>query len=161
MTRECKLLRYECKEDAIQGDFCIFHDQNYLTHPKNGQTNAENLKGELIKKIEKCISSNEPLVCVGYRLPDFTFKDFGVPVNFLKATFMGVIDFRAAEFTQKANFTEAKFAAKADFTGAKFMEKAFFSGVEFMEEADFTEAEFTEAYFSDANFAKEAYFISS
>jgi uncharacterized protein YjbI with pentapeptide repeats len=151
------LVQYECdalEEDILESGLCIFHDQKYLTDPKNRKVNALNLKRKLAEKVKKNISGNEPLICIGYRLPVISFEHR----RFDKSVY-----FSGARFTKEANFSRAQFIERADFSKAQFTERAYFPEAQFTKEADFSEAQFTkEAYFSGAQsgaqFTKEAYF---
>jgi len=80
-------------------------------------------------KVDRAISNNEPLLCIGYQLPDFSLSDliynweFTKPVYFSGSQFLGKTDFSGAKF-KEANFYQAKFQ-EADFSGANFLKANF------------------------------------
>jgi hypothetical protein len=56
------------------------------------------------QKVNHAISNNEPLLCIGFQLHDFSLsdlsisKEFTIPVYFSGSDFFGYADFGAANF---------------------------------------------------------------
>jgi hypothetical protein len=79
----------------LASGFCIFHDNHYL----QDKTNYEEHKGKVMErlkhKVDRAISNNEPLLCIGYQLPGFSLSDliynweFTKPVYFSGSQFLG------------------------------------------------------------------------
>lgn len=85
---------YECEEKNVENiqasGLCIFHDEKYLTDPKNKESNEQHLKKKLAEKMDS-ISGNESLTCIGYHLPDFSYENRRIDksVNFSETVFIG------------------------------------------------------------------------
>lgn len=98
---------YVCAEpeENIESELCLIHDENYLKDPKNRKATEQNLKRKLSEKLAKA----EPLICIGYRLPSFSFAEihFDKSVDFRGAVFMGLTSFYEAQFTEQVSFTGA------------------------------------------------------
>jgi uncharacterized protein YjbI with pentapeptide repeats len=150
-------VQYVCREpEENNSGQCIFHDENYLKDPKN-KAAKQNVANRLTEKIK----TSEPLICIGYHLIDFSFKQlrFRESVDFSDTVFYGPVDFSESIFGHAA-FTFAQFTEKADFSGAKF-KRAGFSFTQFKKEADFSGAQFENANFSHAKFTQEVNFMGS
>jgi hypothetical protein len=111
-------------EEPASG-FCIFHDKDYLHDKTNYEEHKRKVRDRLEHKVNHAISNNEPLLCIGFQLPDFSLLDLGV----------------SKEFTKPVYFNGSQFFGKADFSGANFKQ-----------EVNFISANFQEASFSTANF---------
>ena len=87
--KETKL--FECRENAVNNNFCIFHDDKY-------DNNDETLH-QLINKIKTSSNKNEKLFCIGYHIPKITIQEsFSKPVYFTKAIFKEKADFSGSKF---------------------------------------------------------------
>ena len=71
--------------------YCIFHNKDYLndrTHPENKKTVLEKIDDA----VNKSISENESLFCIGYYLPEVRLnKKFKQFVYFSDATFSATV----------------------------------------------------------------------
>jgi uncharacterized protein YjbI with pentapeptide repeats len=99
-------------------------------------------------KVNHAISNNDPLLCIGFQLPDFSLsdlsmaKEFTKPVYFSGSHFFGKADFSGAKFQQRAQFYKANFQREAFFQVANFGGKAFFNRAKFQREANFYKSNF-------------------
>jgi hypothetical protein len=162
---------FNCQEEEpLASGLCIFHDKDYLQDRTNYEEHKMKVLDRLKHKVNHAISNNEPLLCIGFQLPDFSLSDLSIiskeftkPVyfngsqffgkaSFSKANFQGKASFPLAKFQGRAWFSEANFQLRADFSRAKFEGEAFFYGAKFEGEADFHETSFEEAYFSTTEF---------
>jgi uncharacterized protein YjbI with pentapeptide repeats len=86
------------------------------------------------QKVNHAISNNEPLLCIGFQLHDFSLSDLSIgkefikPVYFSGSDFFGYADFGAATFQGEAFFNGAKFQGVANFNNSEFYRKTYFSG---------------------------------
>jgi hypothetical protein len=116
------------------------------------------------QKVNHAISNNEPLLCIGFQLPDFSLSDLSIrkeftkPVYFNGSQFFGIAEFARANFEGGASFGEAKFKGGADFLLANFQGFAFFSYANFQGRASFDKANFEEANFWNSEFYSKTYF---
>jgi len=128
------MVNFSCQEDPLVSDFCIFHDKDYLQDKTNYEEHKRNVLNRLKRKVNHAISNSEPLLCIGFQLPDFslsdlsTSKEFTKPVYFSRAEFHGGASFIHANFQGEAEFSTAKFQGKADFYNSEFYRKTYFSG---------------------------------
>ena len=123
---------YNCDskdEDILDSGWCIFHDENYLQDKSNNyKEHEQKVRDRLEAKVRNSIDKNEPLLCIGYHLPDFTINgNFTKPVYFMECEFRGKADFYEATFSAEANFTSAKFQGVTDFNKAPFFDRTYFS----------------------------------
>jgi uncharacterized protein YjbI with pentapeptide repeats len=85
------------------------------------------------QKVNHAISNNEPLLCIGFQLHDFSLSDLSIgkefikPVYFSGSDFFGYADFGAANFQGEAFFNGAKFQGVANFNNSEFYRKTYFS----------------------------------
>jgi uncharacterized protein YjbI with pentapeptide repeats len=104
-----------CPELPLISGRCIFHDKDYLQDKTNNEEHKRNILDRLKRKVNNAISNNEPLLCIGFQLQNFSFSDLSIskeytkPVYFWGSQFFGKVDFREAKFRGGANFSEAKF----------------------------------------------------
>jgi uncharacterized protein YjbI with pentapeptide repeats len=76
----------------------------------------------LKQKVNHAISHNEPLLCIGFQLSDFSLSDLNIrkeftkPVHFSAANLQGGVLFNKANFQLRPDFNIANFEGKADFT---------------------------------------------
>jgi hypothetical protein len=91
-----KVAIFYCQEeDILPSGFCIFHDKDYLQDKTNSEDHKMKVLDRLKHKVNHAISNNEPLLCIGFQLPDFSLsdisisKEFTVPVYFSAANFQG------------------------------------------------------------------------
>jgi Pentapeptide repeats (9 copies) len=103
---------FSCGLESLNNDmYCIFHSKDYLndrTHPENKKMVLEKLDDV----VNKSISENESLFCIGYCLPEVRLnKKFKQFVYFSDATFSGEADFSDATFSGEADFSDATFSA--------------------------------------------------
>jgi hypothetical protein len=129
-----KIVKICCDdEQPLASGFCIFHDKDYLQDKTNYGDNKRKLLERLKHKVNHAISNNEPLLCIGFQLHDFSLSDLSISENFIKPAY----------------FSGSQFFWKADFTGAKFQGSACFSEAYFQVQADFSNSEFyLKTYFS-------------
>ena len=113
-------------EEALVSGHCIFHDKDYLQDNTNNEEHKRKVLDRLKHKVNYTISNNEPLLCIGFQLPDFSLSDLSII---------------SKEFTKPVYFNGSQFFGKADFSGANFKQ-----------EVNFISANFQEASFSTANF---------
>jgi uncharacterized protein YjbI with pentapeptide repeats len=132
-------------EEPASG-FCIFHDKDYLHDKTNYEEHKRKVRDRLKHKVNHAISNNEPLLCIGFQLPDFSLSDLGVskkeftkPVYFNGSQFFGKVDFSDANFPVRiAIFSSTHFEGKADFHGANFKGEALFDHSEFYGKTHFS-----------------------
>jgi len=149
---------FKCTESASIDGLCVFHGKTL--HEKE-------ILNRLKEKIETQ-SNNEPLFCIGFKIPNLNFFDsISAPVYFTRSTFTKAdfsgakfkkIDFSGANF-QNVNFSDVKFEI-ADFLGAKFTNTADFSNSEFEIRVNFSESSFNDVSFKKSKLNK-AQFIGT
>ena len=136
---------FDCNDkEPLASGFCIFHDKDYLHDKINNEEHKSKILGRLKHKVNQAISNKEPLLCIGFLLPEFNLSDLSSNKVFTKSVY-----FSGSKFFGRANFVGANFQGKSDFSKAEF------------EVADFVEAKFHEAYFSKAEFQEKTNFGSS
>jgi hypothetical protein len=96
-------------------------------------------------KVNHAISNNEPLLCIGFQLPDFSLSDLGII---------------SKEFTIPVYFNGSQFFGKADFYHLNFKKEVNFDSANF-QEVSFNVANFQGRAFFRANFQRDAYFIKT
>jgi hypothetical protein len=85
---------FDCNEEPLASGFCIFHDKDYLEDKTNPDLPRRKLVESLECKVNQAKSRNEPLVCIGYLLPEIKISEtFSNNVFFQDATFHGKADF--------------------------------------------------------------------
>ena len=130
--------KFKCKEEVEEQEgeevvedllasrrLCIFHDKDYLQDKTNYEEHKRQVLERLKHKVNHAISYNEPLLCIGFQLPDFSLSallDFGI----------------SKEFTKPVYFSEANFQAAVDFSGSttNFQSRANFDVANFQEEEE-------------------------
>ncbi len=86
------------------------------------------------RKVNHALSNNEPLLCIGFQLPEFSLsnlsnsKEFTKPVYFSYSNFSGVAVLSKTKFEGKADFFYASFQGEALFDHSEFYRKTYFSG---------------------------------
>jgi hypothetical protein len=88
-------------------------------------------------KVNHAISNNEPLLCIGFQLPEFTLSDLSISKDFTKPVY-----FSDSKFFGRAFFDGAIFEGEADFSFATFKDKTIFDAANFQAEANFFISEF-------------------
>jgi hypothetical protein len=71
-----KKVDFYCDEEPLASGFCIFHDKDYLQDKTNNEEHKRVVLDRLKRKVKHAISNNEPLLCLGFQLPDFNLSDF-------------------------------------------------------------------------------------
>ena len=66
---------------------CIFHDKDYLQDKTASEEHKGNVLNRLKRKVNHAISDNEPLLCIGFQPPDFTFSDLSNSKEFTKPVY--------------------------------------------------------------------------
>ena len=105
------LIHFCCPEQALASGFCIFHDKDYLQNKTNNEHKRKVLD-RLKYKVNHAISNNEPLLCIGFYLPDFSLSDlsiskkFTIPVYFGESRFFGKGFFIVDKFQRTASSIE-------------------------------------------------------
>jgi hypothetical protein len=108
---------FDCQEESLASGFCIFHDKDYLLQDKtNYEEHKRNVLDRLKHKVNHAISNNEPLLCIGFQLPEFRLSD----LNIISKEFTKSVYFSTAHFQGQAYFNGAYFQGKASFSYAKF-----------------------------------------
>jgi hypothetical protein len=86
-----KQVNFHCdeeEEDPLDPGFCTFHHNNYCLLDK---TNYEEHKRQVLErlkhKVNHAISYNEPLLCIGFQLPDFNLSDLSNSKEFTKSVY--------------------------------------------------------------------------
>jgi uncharacterized protein YjbI with pentapeptide repeats len=117
------------EEEPLASGFCIFHDKDYLLQDKtsNNEEHKRKVLDRLKHKVNHAISNNEPLLCIGFQLPEFSLSDLGI----ISKEFTIPVYFSRANFQQEANFSGAKFQRKANFIEVNFQQEAFFQAANF------------------------------
>jgi hypothetical protein len=93
-------------EEPLASDFCIFQDKNYLHYSNYLSSFHKEHKtavlGRLKRKVNHAISNNEPLLCIGFGLPDFSLSDLSISKEFSKPVY-----FSGTKFKGGVSFSEA------------------------------------------------------
>ena len=147
---------FNCQELPLVSGFCIFHDKDYLQDKTNNDEHKRTVLNRLKRKVKHAISDNEPLLCIGFQLPDSSLSDLGIiskeftkPVYFSRSQFFGKANFSGANFQGETSFNNTNFQGEADFSGANFK-----GGVHFYE----TNFKTGEAEFHGCGFYDRTYF---
>jgi hypothetical protein len=70
---------FYCQELPLASGLCIFHDKDYLLQDKtNNEEHKRKVLDRLKHKVNHAISFNEPLLCIGFHLPEFSLSDLGI-----------------------------------------------------------------------------------
>ena len=103
-----KWVDFKCQEEVeepLASRFRIFHDNNYCLREKtNHEKHQRKVLDRMKHKVNYAISNNEPLLCIGFQLHDFSLSDLSIgkeftkPVYFSGSDFFGYADFGAASF---------------------------------------------------------------
>jgi Pentapeptide repeats (9 copies) len=126
---------FYCDEEPLASGFCIFHDKDYLHDKINNEEHKRKLVDRLKYKLNRA-GSNKPILCIGFKLPDFSLSALSVTKEFIKPVY-----FSGSQFFGKAQFSEAKFEGIAYFNGAKF-EEVNFTKTNFYRLATFVDSDF-------------------
>jgi hypothetical protein len=102
------LVDFDCDEESLASGLCIFHDKDYLQDKTNNEEHKRKVLDRLKQKIDQAIFYDEPLLCIGFRLPDFSLSDLGI----------------SKEFTKPVYFGESRFFGKGFFIVDKFQRTA-------------------------------------
>ena len=102
------MVDFKCPEQVgvpLASCFCIFHHNNYCLRDKtNHEKHQRKVLDRLKQKVNHAIFYNEPLLCIGFQLHDFSLSDLSIgkefikPVYFSGSDFFGYADFGAANF---------------------------------------------------------------
>jgi hypothetical protein len=66
-----KNVDFDCpEEEPLASGFCIFHDKDYLQDKTNNEEHKRKVLNRLERKVNHAISNNEPLLCIGFQLPN-------------------------------------------------------------------------------------------
>jgi hypothetical protein len=137
---------FNCQEEnPLASGFCIFHDKDYLQDKTNNEEHKRIVLDRLKHNVNHAISNNEPLLCIGFQLPDFSLSDLGII---------------SKEFTIPVYFNGSQFFGKADFNHLNFKKEVNFDSANF-QEVSFNVANFQGRAFFRANFQRDAYFIKT
>jgi uncharacterized protein YjbI with pentapeptide repeats len=153
---------FECNEEADENRFCIFHDEGYLKNSENLAAHEQNILSRFKQKIRRCVSKDEPLLCVGYHLPQIEVKErFTQPVVFDDAK-IGFADFSECKFLSSVNFGGTEFLYDAIFTETEFHGNAYFGSCKFQQSCNFDSAVFhRDTIFSFAEFTGQEYDLTA
>ena len=131
-------------EEPLGSGFCTFHDKDYLQDRIDNEEHKRRVLERLKHKVNHAISNNEPLLCIGFQLPDFSLSDLNDSKEFTKPVY-----FNGSQFFGKVDFSESNFQIGAFFSGANFQGGAYFRVANFEGKADLTNSEFYgKTYFS-------------
>jgi hypothetical protein len=137
-----KQVDFYCQEKEaldLASGLCMFHDKDYLQDKTNNEEHKRKVLDRLKHKVNHAISNNEPLLCIGFQLPEFRLSD---------SQFFGKAEFFEAKFHGEAHFGGATFH-EAQFNEAKFRRAVVFCGTDFLGLATFIDSEFFgKTYFS-------------
>jgi uncharacterized protein YjbI with pentapeptide repeats len=131
------VVSFYCDEEPLASGFCVFHDEGYLQDKTNNEDHKRKVLDRLWHKVNHALSNNEPLLCIGFQLPDFSLSDLSISKEFTVPVY-----FSDSQFVGKAHFTEANFKGTADFSGANFQGGAFFYEANFEGGANFYSVNF-------------------
>jgi hypothetical protein len=123
-----KYVDFDCpEEDPLASGFCIFHDKDYLLQDKtNHEQHKRNVLDRLKHKVNHAISNNEPLLCIGFHLADFSLSDLSISKKFTKPVYIS-----GSQFFGNVYFFGIKFKGGVDFSGTKFQRRAYFNEAKF------------------------------
>ena len=65
-------------EEPLASGFCIFHDKDYLHHKTNYEEHKRKVQERFSRKINHAMSNDEPLLCMGFQLLDFSLSDLSI-----------------------------------------------------------------------------------
>jgi hypothetical protein len=102
---------FKCSEEVevpLASGFCIFHHKDYLQDKTNYEKRKRKVLDRLKNKLNHAISNNEPLLCIGFQLPEFSLSDLGISKEFTKALY-----FSNSQFFGKVDFNRANFQGRA------------------------------------------------
>ena len=87
-----KEVDFNCtEEEPLASGFCIFHDKDYLQDKTNYDEHKRKVLDRLKHKVNHAISNNEPLLCIGFQLHDFSLSDLGIiSKEFTKPVFISM-----------------------------------------------------------------------
>jgi hypothetical protein len=78
---------FNCQEEnPLASGFCIFHDKDYLQDKTNNEEHKRIVLDRLKHNVNHAISNNEPLLCIGFQLPDF-LSDLSISKEFTKSVY--------------------------------------------------------------------------
>jgi hypothetical protein len=104
---------FNCQEEELLASgLCIFHDKDYLQDKTNYEKHKMKVLDRLKHKVNHAISNNEPLLCIGFQLPDFSLSDLSI----ISKEFTKPVYFNGSQFFGKASFSKANFQGEADFS---------------------------------------------
>jgi hypothetical protein len=110
-------------EEPLASGFCIFHGKDYFHDYTNNEEHKRKVLDRLKHKVNHAISDNEPLLCIGFKLPDFSLSDLSITKQYTKPVY-----FSGSQFFGKAEFSRANFQGQAYFNNSEFYDKTYFSG---------------------------------
>lgn len=155
---------YQCDRDAVNNNYCIFHDPNYWKY------HEDEVREEFYKLVKDAKDYSKVLVCRGFHLPSiditgefksnvyFIDTEFEGSVRLTNAKFNGYVIFFGAEFYKEVKLTEVDFS-KVALRGAKFNGEVTFCLVNFNGEARFVKTEFNyKVTFEEVNFNRRIFF---
>lgn len=83
-----KKIDFYCDDkEPLGSGFCIFHDKDYLHNKSNNEEHKRKVLGRLKHKVNDAIPNNEPLLCIGFQLPDFNLSDLSISKEFTKPVY--------------------------------------------------------------------------
>lgn len=156
--KEKKEKQFDCQEDALDSEFCVFHDKNYLN-----DNSSKIVRDLFIKRLDESISNFRPFVCIEYNLPAINManKDLPMQIYFVKTVFHGDVIFDKIAFTDNTVFEKTTFKGKTSFLGAEFHELTKFSECIFEKEANFMATIFCQDTVFEYNRFQESLFSLS
>lgn len=145
---------YECDEEAVDDELCIFH------HPAYWEKHKEEVEKRFMEKVKDAVENEKSLFCIGYHLPKINLAEieFNAHVYFNNAVFHEEAIFIRTDFSSHTSFNNATFSSDAFFNKAKFY-YAYFTGVTFSSNVFFNKATFLSfAIFNNVTFSKKVDF---
>jgi hypothetical protein len=138
-----KEVDFYCDEEPLASGFCIFHDKDYLQDKTNNEEHKRVVLDRLKRKVKHAISNNEPLLCLGFQLPDFNLSDFCPQNDEVDNNNNNDDNFTISEYIEQEDKSISnEFTKPVYFSGSQFFGKADFSRALLKGGVDFIEAKF-------------------
>ncbi len=147
---------FQCQEEAFKSNLCQFHDKDYAS------LHESEILTLLQEKMNKAISTNEPLYCIGFHLSEINlsnvqtqntiyFSHSQIEKIIMNSFYLGTNLVFEEAVIQEFIVENIQFNWLIDFKKTKFG-KAKFNKVLFQQPVDFSSCEFQEVEFTDVRF---------
>ena len=104
---------FYCDEEHLASGRCIFHDNHYLHDKTNNDEHKRTILDRLKRKVKHAISNNESLLCIGFKLQDFSLSHLSVNKVFTKSVYFCGSHLFGKAFLTRSNFQRAVFFSGA------------------------------------------------